>query len=72
MKQPFMLVTDNQGNDYGLKKVMLIRFDDNGILCMVSIDFMESGNSNDFSPFYNKGDGEFTNIHGNLKGKIIF
>jgi hypothetical protein len=36
---------------------------------LVKVNFMESGS--EFSPFYNYT-GEFTNVHGNLKGEIVF
>jgi len=69
-KQPMMKITDTNGKDWGFKKVMSMNWDNDGKLWSVLIDFMENGNSNDFSPFYNYT-GEFINQHGNLKGKII-
>lgn len=71
MKQPIMRVTDIHGNDFGYKKIMKMSWDNDGHLWCVSIDFMDSGNSNEFSPFYNYT-GEFVNNHGNLKGEIVY
>jgi hypothetical protein len=71
MKQPKIKITDTNGKDWGYKKVMSMNWDNDGRLWVVNVDFMESGNSNEFSPFYNYT-GEFTNVHGNLKGEIVF
>lgn len=71
MKQPKIKITDTNGKDWGYKKVMSMHWDNDGRLWVVNVDFMESGNSNEFSPFYNYT-GEFTNVHGNLKGEIVF
>lgn len=71
MKQLKIKITDTNGKDWGYKKVMSMNQDNYGRLYMVIIDFMEFGNSNEFSPFYNYT-GEFINVHGNLKGKIVF
>lgn len=71
MIQPKMRVIDTNGKDWGYKPVMSMNWDSNGRLWMVSIDFIESGNSNEFLPLYNHPFG-FANYHGNLKGEIFF
>lgn len=66
-----MRVTDTNGRDWGLKKIMSMNWDSDGLLWIVKVDFMESGNSNDFSAFYNHT-GEFISIHGNLIGELVY
>ena len=70
MKQPKIKITDTNGKDLGCKKVMSMNWDSDGRLWVVSVDFMEDGNSNEFLPFYNYT-GEFVDVHGNLKGEIL-
>lgn len=78
MKQPKIHVTDINGNtDWGLKPVKAIHWGSDNEISSVSVDFMENGNSNDYSPFYNYShllieEGELINAHGNLKGVLIF
>lgn len=69
MKQPTIKVTDIHGKDLGTKKVMSVEWKADGEIWMVLIDFMESGNSKDYSAYF-KQENEFRNIHGNLKGEL--
>jgi hypothetical protein len=71
MKQPKMKITDINGKDWGCKKVISMNWDDGGNIWMVTIDFMDNGNSNDFAHLYNYT-GELVDAHGNLKGEIVF
>lgn len=71
MKQPKMRVTSTQGKDWGYKRVVSMHWDNNERLWLVNIDFMESGNSNDFLSLYNHT-GEFISSQGNLKGELVF
>ena len=76
MKQLKLKITDLNGKHWGDKKIMSMNWDDDGKVWMIDVDFMETGNSNDFTPFYYYGvnknhSGEFLNLGGNLKGEII-
>lgn len=72
MKQPKIKITDTNGKNWGHRKIISMNWNNIGVLWLITVDFMESGNSNDFATFYDYDNtSEFTNIHGNLKGIII-
>jgi hypothetical protein len=71
MKQPKIQITDIHGEDWGVKKVTHLGWNINGNLVEIKVDFM--GNYYDLMVMYDIDcTGTFTNIHGNLKGKLIF
>jgi hypothetical protein len=72
MEQPKIHITDIHGKDWGVKKVMSCNWDEDETLWVISLNFMGTGNSNDYAPFYDyERDGEFKNSHGNLIGKLV-
>jgi hypothetical protein len=73
MNQPKINIVDKHGKTYGPKNVISLNWNNDGHLWMILVDFMGSKSSDDFSPFYDYDNtGEFVNVHGNLKGTIIF
>tara|TARA_R110000744_G_scaffold372550_1_gene484223 strand:+ start:677 stop:898 length:222 start_codon:yes stop_codon:yes gene_type:complete len=71
MKQLKIKVTESNGKDWGYKNVMSMNWYKDGKLNMVSVDFMNSGKSSEYSIFYNY-EGTLRNNHGNLSGEIFY
>jgi hypothetical protein len=71
MKQPKIHITDIHGKDFGIKKVINLEWNTSGKLVKITVDFM--GEYRDLMGMYDIDSTDiFTNVHGNLKGELIF
>jgi len=69
MEQLNIHIQENNGKDWGIKKIVSINWS-HGRIYNISIDWYD--NEIDSIPMWDyNGTGEFVNSHGNLIGKII-
>ncbi len=71
MKQPKIRIVDINGTDFGIKHIVALSWNRDGVLSFVQVDFM--GEHRDLLSMYSiDGNPEFINSHGNLIGSIIW
>jgi hypothetical protein len=71
MKQPKIHIVDKNGTDFGVKDVVTLSWNLDGVLSAIQVDFM--GKHRDLMPMYIiDGNPVFINPYGNLMGRIIW
>jgi len=71
MKQLKVKITSTSDEEFGVKKVTLVQWNELGYPAYIEVDFMEIKGVKS-TPFYDyTSTGEYINTHGNLKAEIL-